>query len=314
MKENTIHPVPLAQSDPTGSVDLEDPVEVGGIIRAILEGLPGGCPDPDLLVRAIDDLVRAYAGTYPGLLRCDTLYHDLRHALETGLTMARLIDGQARIDGDGKATIDGQQALLGVLLALYHDIGLLRRDDEARIWGASLTPVHEERGVEFMRGYLPNTSLAPLTDLAEAIMPTKLIFKIPPDWSPTLRCMGSMVATADLVSQMSDRCYIEKCRDFLFKEFGAIGLSGTAGSAYPTKEALLAKTPGFYSNFISKRLDEDFGNVRRFLGVHFDGVNPYDEAIHRNLGYLAEVLSSHDFGRLRREPRVFVPTVVAKAA
>lgn len=314
MKENAIRPVPLAQSDPTGSVDLEDPLEVGGVIRAILEGLPGGCPDPELLGRSIDDLVRAFSGTYPGLLRCDTLYHDLRHALETGLTMARLIDGQARISNDDKAPVNGAQALLGVLLALYHDIGMLRRDDEAHIWGASLTPVHEERGVAFMRSYLANTSLAPLADLAESIMPTKLIFKIPQEWSPTQRCMGSMIATADLVSQMSDRCYIEKCRDFLFKEFGAIGLSGTSDSAYPTKEALLAKTPGFYTNFISKRLDEDFGNVRRFLGVHFDGVNLYDEAIHRNLAYLAEVLSARDFGRLRREPKVFVPAAVAKAA
>jgi hypothetical protein len=228
--------------------------------------------------------------------------------------MARLIDGQARTEKDDKASINGEQALLGVLLALYHDIGLLRRDNEGEIWGASLTPIHEERGVEFMQGYLADTSLAPHLALAEAIMPTKLIFKIPPEWSPTLRCMGSMVATADLVSQMSDRCYIEKCRDFLFKEFGAIGLSGTFSSAYPTKEDLLAKTPGFYTNFISKRLDDDFGNVRRFLGVHFNGVNPYDEAILRNLDYLAGVLSTNDFARLRREPKVFVPAPVAKAA
>lgn len=309
MDQNALLPDTLAQCDPTGSVDLEDPREVEAVIRAILDALPGGCYDPGLLTRAIDDLARAYSGSYPGLLRCDTLYHDLRHALETGLTMARLIDGQARQDKDDKASVNGPQALLGVLLALYHDIGLLRRNDEGHLWGASLTPIHEERGVEFMRGYLAGTSLAPYVDLAEAIMPTKLVFTMPTDWSPTLRCMGSMVATADLLSQMSDRYYLEKCRDFLFAEFGAIGLSGTAGSAYPDKETLLAKTPGFYTNFISKRLETEFGDVRRFMAIHFGGVSPYDEAILRNLDYLEGILSTQDFAALRREPRVFVPDV-----
>jgi hypothetical protein len=299
---------PLAQRDPTGTVDLEDPREVEAAIRAILDGLGGGCHDPDLLTRAIDDLVLAYSGNYPGLLRCDTLYHDLRHALETGLTMARLLDGRAR-SADDIVPLDGAHALLGVLLAFYHDIGMLRREDEGHIWGASLTPIHEERGVEFMRGYLAGTSLAGYADLAESIMPTKLVFKIPEDWPQMLRCLGSLIATADLLSQMSDRYYIEKCRDFLFLEFGAIGLAGTAGSPYPDKETLLAKTPGFYTHFISKRLDEDFGNVRRFIGVHFGGVNPYDEAIHRHLDYLGEILSSRDFDRLRRHPHAFVPAI-----
>ncbi len=311
MKQNTILPDPLAQCDPTGSVDLENPGEVLAVIRAILDGLPGGCHDADLLTRAIDDLVCCYSGGYPGLLRCDTLYHDLRHALESGLTMARLIDGQSRQDKHDTDSISGAQALLGVLLALYHDIGLLRRTGEEGIWGASLTPIHEERGVEFMRDYLADTSLASHVDLAEAIMPTKLAFTMPADWPPTLRRMGSMVATADLLSQMSDRCYLEKCRDYLFAEFSAIGLAGTADSTYPDKETLLAKTPGFYTNFISKRLDQEYGNVRRFMAVHFGGANPYDEAIHRNLDYLADVLSRQDFGALRRQPHVFVPDMPA---
>jgi hypothetical protein len=132
----------LAQRDPTGTVDLQSPREVEEAIRRLLDGLPGGCHDPELLTRAIDDLTRAYSGDYPGLLRCDTLYHDLRHALETGLTMARLIDGHARSPEADRIAIDAAHAQLGVMLALYHDIGLLRRTDEAGIWGASLTPIH----------------------------------------------------------------------------------------------------------------------------------------------------------------------------
>jgi hypothetical protein len=298
----------FSQPDPTGGVDLESPRAVEAAIRAIVDGMPGGCPDPGLLTRAIDDLVAAFRGDYPGLLRCDTLYHDLRHALETGLTMARLLDGEARIArSDGEPQIDRSHVLLGIILALYHDIGLLRRSGEAEIWGASLTPVHEERGVEFLRDYIAGTTLAGLSDKAELIMPTKLIYKIPADWPALHRKLGSMIATADLLSQMSDRCYIEKCRDFLFLEFSAIGLAGTADTPYPDRETLLAKTPGFYSGFIARRLDEDFGNVRRFIDRHFDGANPYDEAIERNLAYLGDVLATQDFAQLRRHPKVFVP-------
>jgi hypothetical protein len=298
----------LSQRDPTGSIDLESPREVEAAICAILDRMPGGCSDTGLLTRAINDLVRAFRGDYPGLLRCDTLYHDLRHALETGLTMARLLDGESRTArAEGEPRIDPSHALLGIILALYHDIGLLRRSHEADLWGASLTPVHEERGVEFLRDYLAGTSLAGLTDKAELIMPTKLIYKIPADWPALHRKLGAMIATADLLSQMSDRCYLEKCRDFLFLEFSAIGLAGTADTPYPDRETLLQKTPGFCSDFIFKRLEDDFGNVRRFINDHFDGVDPYGDAIQRNLAYLCDILAKDDYGLLRRHPRVFVP-------
>ncbi len=300
-------PACLAQCDPTGRVDLEDARVVESEIVAILARRMGPI-DPGLLSRAIADLSRAYRGEYPGLLRCDTLYHDMRHALETGLTMARLLDGHAqRAAAENLPAIDGRLALLGMVLALYHDIGLLRRPNEADIWGATLTPVHEERGVEFMRGYLAGTPLADLTDLTDLIMPTKLVFKIPPDWSPLRRHLGSLIATADLLSQMADRCYLEKCRDFLFLEFSAIGLAGTSSSPYPDRETLLAKTPAFYTGFIDRRLSEEFGNVRRLIAVHHAGFDPYDAAIRRNLDYLAGILASQDFTRLRRHPKTFVP-------
>jgi hypothetical protein len=297
----------LSQRDPTGSVDLESPRAVEAAIRGILDGMPGGCPDPGLLTRAVDDLVAAFSGSYPGLLRCDTLYHDLRHALETGLTMARLLDGEARAGTTTAPPIDSRHALLGIILALYHDIGMLRRDNEADIWGASLTPIHEERGVEFLRRYLAGTHLADLADKAGLIMPTKLIFRMPADWPALDRKLAAMVATADLLSQMSDRCYLEKCRDFLFLEFSAIGLAGTDGSPYPTRETLLEKTPGFCTGFIFRRLDDDFANVRRFINAHFDGADPYGDAIQRNLDYLCCILAKQDFALLRRHPKVFVP-------
>jgi len=293
--------------DPTGQVNLQDPVAVAAAIDRILRGLYGRDYDAPLLARATADLVDAYRGSYPGLLRCDTLYHDLRHALETGLTTARLIDGHAR----APATLPGERigaddALLCVLLALYHDIGLLRRKHEAHLWGPVLIPVHEERGVEFMQGWLANTRLAPLADAAKLIMPTKLIFRIPADWPAGARLQASLIATADLLSQFADRCYLEKCRDFLFEEFRAFGLAGTADSPYPDRETLLRKTPDFFAATFRDRLENEFGGAYRLMEAHTGDGNPWQEAIDRNLGFLADVLSARAFSRLRRRPQTFV--------
>jgi hypothetical protein len=297
----------LSQRDPTGEIDLEDPAAVLAAIRTILGALYGDACRGDLLDRAVVDAVRAYRGDYPGLLRCDTLYHDLRHALETGLTMARLLDGHARsLPPDSAAKIDADHAVAGILLAFFHDIGLLRREGEAHLWGPVLTPVHEERGVEFMHPYLARTALAPLADKAELIMATKLVFKMPATWPAPDRLLASLLASADLLSQLADRCYLEKCRDFLFLEFSAIGLAGGADTPYPDRETLLAKTPQFFSGLIRTRLDEEFGGVHRLMEKHFSGANPYEAAIQRNLGYLTAALAEHDLTRLRRRPRIFI--------
>jgi len=293
--------------DPTGEVDLEDTAAVEQAINEILDRSYGGGYDAALLARGIADVIRAYRGEYPGLLRCDTLYHDLRHALETGLTTARLLDGYAKANGtETPGRVDGEHALLAVLLALFHDVGLLRRETEEQLWGPVLIPIHEERGVEFMKEYLSDTSLAHLAELARLIMPTKLTFHMPDDWTGEDRLLASMVASADLLSQCADRCYLEKCRDFLFEEFSAFGLAGKPDSPYPDRETLLAKTPAFFSGLFRQRLDDEFGSVHRLLQVHTGDGNPWMDAIDRTLEYLETLLPNKDFSRLRRRPERFV--------
>jgi len=293
--------------DPTGEVNLEDPAAVETAVRAILDRKYAGDYDVALLHSAIADVLRAYRGDYPGLLRCDTLYHDLRHSLEAGLTMARLLDGYAGSHSpSGAAGIDADQALLGVLLALFHDIGLIRRDSEAHLWGPALTPIHEERGVEFMQGYLPKTTLGAHVGKAKLIMATKLVFKIPASWTMTEQTLGSMIATADLVTQLSDRYYLEKCRDFLFLEFTAFGLAGKLGSPYPDRETLLERTPPFVEGFLYKRLDEDFQGVRRYLRAHMAGTDPWEDAIQQNLKFLKTLLETNRLDRLRRNPTRYI--------
>lgn len=293
--------------DPTGEVDLEDTAAVAATITEILDRNYGDGYDAALLASAIADAIRAYRGDYPGLLRCDTLYHDLRHALEAGLTTARLLDGYAKARAsEALDAIDAERALLAVLLALFHDVGLLRRDSEAHLWGPVLIPIHEERGVEFMTAYLADTSLAHLVGLAKLIMPTKLTFQMPDDWTGEERTLGSMIATADLLSQCADRCYLEKCRDFLFEEFAAFGLAGKPDSPYPDRETLLAKTPAFFTGLLRQRLDNEFSGTYRLLQIHTGDGNPWMEAIDRTLDYLGTLLANKDLSRLRRRPERFV--------
>ena len=297
----------LSRFDPTGEIDLEHPVAVEMATKSILDRLYGESYDSALFKQGIEVLVQAYRGRYPGLLRCDTLYHDLRHALETGLTMARLLDAHAKSLPSGSAdNIDGSRALLGVLLALFHDVGLLRRETEAESWGPVFTPIHEERGVEFMRRHLAETTLASLAGKAELIMPTKLIFKMPDTWSPADRKLGSMIASADLLSQMADCCYLEKCWHFLFLEFTAFGLAGTPDSTYPDRETLLIKTHAFYFKLIAPRLEQELCGVYRLMDAYYSGDDPYQRSIQRNLGYLEAILTLQDFSRLRRRPRPYV--------
>ena len=298
----------FGQLDPTHQVFLHDPAMVEKAIKEILDPIYGNSYDAELLSRAIHDLVQAYRGDYPGLLRCDTLYHDLRHALETGLTTARLLDGNAKSlkPGEEHNHFDADHALLAVLLALYHDIGLQRRVDEENLWGPVLIPIHEERGVTFMEKYLATTSLSRLANKSFTIMATKLIFNMPDTWSAFDRRLASIVASADLMSQMSDRYYLEKCRDFLFVEFSAIGLAGKLDSVYPDRETLLAKTPDFFKWVINQRLEEEYSGVYRLIEAHTGGGNPWMESIEQNMAFLNEILCTGEFDRLHRTPVTFI--------
>jgi hypothetical protein len=290
--------------DPTRTVDLKDPDAVLTAIDALLSRRFGQDYGRPLLERAINDVAQAFRGDYPGLLRCDTLYHDLRHALDSGLAMARLLDGQTLSTApESPEHIDREHALLGVVLALFHDIGLLRRTDEAHMQGAQLTPIHEARGVEFMRDYLGRTVLAHLAEKSELIMVTRLVWHMPADLVPLDRAISCLLGTADIMSQLADRCYLEKCRDFLFVEFSAIGLAGAPGLPYPDPETLLKNTPGFYSGLLRDRIHNEYTDADRYMKVHFGGECPYEASIKRNLSFLEELLATEQLPRLQRVPQ-----------
>ena len=298
----------LNQNDVTNRVNVEESDQVRDAVIALFNArYPGADLAP--LARAFDDVKALFEGSYPGYLRCDTLYHDARHTLDMTLAMARLVEGHDRIC-PGAETLGPRRATLGVVIALLHDSGYMRRASEGHIEnGAVFTKIHVSRSADFLSRYLPILGFG-----AEAETAARLVhftgYEMDVDdikvADPKDRLLGYMVGTADLIGQMSDRMYLEKCREFLFQEFvlGSIAREtlpdGREVVRYASPEDLIYKTPGFYEYVARDRINRKLGAADRWAEAHFDGPSLYQAAIDSNMSYLREAIESADLNRLRR--------------
>lgn len=105
---------------------------------------------------------------------------------------------------------------------------------------------------------------------------------------------------------MSDRLYLEKCRDYLYDEFvlGGIATQRRADReiVYASPADLLRKTPEFYRQIEAERLDGFFSEAHRYAAVHFGGEPLYQKGIARNLRYLERLIPDDRLDLLRRVP------------
>lgn len=268
----------------------------------------------DPLRKSFDYFEKLFAGNVPGYLGVDTVYHDKQHTLDITLALARLIVGYERQHGPTQQ-LGAERAIVGLITGLFHDVGYLRRADESEFRnGAELTRIHVSRGAQFLAGYLPTLGLESWVPVATQIVHftgyeiplAQIAVSDPRDIK-----LGHLVGTADMIGQMADRCYLEKCRDRLYPEFvlGGMALPVATNGGRQVKYAsgldLLRQTPDFISETRAKRLDASFGAAYRYLEVLFAGRNPYIEAIDRNVDYLRQVLRSENWRMLRRNPPVF---------
>jgi hypothetical protein len=278
--------------DVTNRINTTDPVCVKLEVIRIFRALYSRNQTP-ILNRAFDDVVRVYRGQYPGYTKCDTEYHDLQHVLDVTLAMARLLDGYEHSRADGPA-IGERNFQLGVICALYHDVGYIRRvRDKKHAKGAEYTSIHVSRGAKFLREYLPTIGLEDVAEVAGSIVHFTG-YEVPvgrirvPD--PIFRLVGSLLGSADIIAQMSDRCYLEKCRDRLYPEFVAGGITKKRTDngevvVFASADDLLRKTPSFYQN-ATRRLDEDLGGAYQFAQSHFGGTNLYMDALRQNIRFV----------------------------
>ena len=295
--------------DVTNLVNTTDPAAVNREVNRIFAQLYPGS-STHVLNRAFKDLVRLHHGKYPGYRACDTTYHNLQHTLDVTLAMARLMDGYERSPERADA-LGARLFGLGTVTALFHDIGYLRRESDTRHKnGAEYTIKHVGRGARFLEGYLGKLGMTKLAPVAARIVhftgyerPINTI-RLP---NPIFTILGYMLGTADIIAQMSDRCYLEKCRDRLFPEFVEGGLAARdetdhrAGVQFKSAEELVLKTPGFYRTAID-RLNNQLGGVYRFAETHFKGRNFYIETMEKNIRFATEVGKLRDLSLLRRLP------------
>ncbi|WP_116364797.1 hypothetical protein [Parahaliea mediterranea] len=282
-----------AHLDVTATVDVTDPDAVAGEICRLF-----GQRFPQLAQATIQalvgDFVRLYRGDYPGFRACDVGYHDIQHVLDVTLAMVRLIDGHEQSVAEHER-LGADLALAGLCAALFHDAGYIRRTRDTRHRnGAAYTRVHVNRSARWLKEYLPTVGLGHLAEpAARAVQFTNC--SRAPDQMPAQaggeRRLGELLGTADLIAQLADVNYVEKCRDRLFAEFVEGGLAGVQaegylGATYRTPDDLLDSTPAFMRWVIRERLEDGFHGAYHYAAQHFGGTNPYMDAIAANYARL----------------------------
>ena len=298
--------------DVTNRIQTTDPVSVEREIDRLFRLLYPGA-SPRMMMLAFEDTARLYGGNYPGFLACDTSYHDLQHVMEVTLAMSRLMDGHERSRRESPA-LGASLFQLGIVTALFHDMGYLRKATETDAkTGAVFTINHVSRGAAFLRGYLPQIGMSEYAEAgAELIHYTGYEKRVGEILiaEPLLRLLGSLLGSSDIIAQMADRCYLEKCRDRLYPEFveGGVAIKKTAMGEqiiFSSGDDLVKKTPAFFDTAV-QRLEQDLGGTYNYAATHFGGFNLYLHAASKNV-HFAKQVSGNSRHSLRRTPPVTLP-------
>jgi hypothetical protein len=298
--------------DITDKIRTTDPIEVCDRTVDLFRTLyPDGNPRP--MQRAFKDLSQLYHGKHPDYHGCDTEYHDIQHVLDVTLAMARLLDGYQR-DQEKTAPLSPELFNVGIVIALFHDVGYLRRrNDRKHRFGAEYTLTHVGRGAKFLREYLPNIGLKKYAaDASVHFTGYERDAETIRMADPVLRRIGEILGTADIIAQMSDRCYLEKCHDRLYPEFVLGGIArrkmpdGQIKVIYKSGKDLLSKTPAFYVNAM-KRLDEKLHQAYRYAETYFGGQNLYIVEMEKNAAHATAAITASGRSQLRRAPPNTVP-------
>jgi hypothetical protein len=230
------------------------------------------------------------------------------------LAMTRLMVGYER-SVEAEQRFGAERAVMGLVTSLFHDAGYIREfEDQKHHNGAEFTLYHVTRSARFLARFLPTLGMESWVPVATRIVHfTGYEIKLSqiPLTDVRDRKLGALLGTADLIAQMADRCYLEKCRDRLYLEFVLGGIAAAADSdgalqvRYSSGLDLLRQTPQFVRDTRIRRLEGEFEHAYRYIEPLFDGKNPYIEAIDRNLGYLNRVLRTERWPMLRRNPPLF---------
>ena len=229
-----------------------------------------------------------YNGAFPGYKMCNTEYHNFNHVNQVFLATARIIDGLNIYE----VAFDETKAVNLLIASLLHDIGYIQETNDIEGTGAKYTATHVARGIEFTEKNYEALNLLPenvsaITSLIECTC-------LSPDpidelTGEDLLC-GAIIATADIIGQMSDRTYLEKLL-FLYYEFLEAGIGG-----YNTAFDILRKTHMFYQTTkerLNGKLCSFYDLAKYHFKVRYDiDENLYMVAIDNQMDYLYKII--HD--------------------
>ncbi|RUM45233.1 MAG: hypothetical protein DSY80_03570 [Desulfocapsa sp.] len=277
--------IALAKLFETGKTD--DPLDE---IQFIIGRMSPGFPQAPL-IELHRELELLFNGKHPLYRQSNTKYHNLDHTYSVVLATARIFHG---LFCDGWPVSD-ETLNKALYSAYFHDCGLLLKITEEAETGARFTIGHEKRSMFFMADYLQEKgfSMPFITDCSVIIQSTNL--GINPDTlffpSAEMQLASFAVGTADILAQMADRYYLERL-PLLFQEFQEGGIDRHSSTL-----ELMRQTSDFYESVVVDRLSQVFGNLVKYMRIHFRerwGVDRslYLESIKKNLKYNQYILET----------------------
>jgi len=299
-----------AQYDVSNSIKVTDSQAVCNAVCDIFHSCYLAADD-SIIRQAFEDFDNLFEGHFSGFNACDTFYHDKQHTLDMTLALARLIDGHER-QSDRVHTFGAKLTSLAIITALFHDSGYIRKTGDQKSYnGAQYTSIHVSRSASFLSNYLHMTGMPEFADIA-ANMVHYTGYEVSPDKiklpDEKFHLLGYMLGTADLIAQMSDRCYLEKCRERLFPEFELGGMTrkqsddGQTVILFESADDLLAKTPLFYNFEVKNRLNNLFQQVYKYAEAHFGSNNLYLDYLDKNINHIETLISTDKLSSLSRLP------------
>jgi hypothetical protein len=268
------------------AVDCDKTRPVADFVRAKFRALYPSSSD-SWLTRVFEDIDGLFAGRNPAYSAIDLHYHNLRHTLMATACMVDLLEGQHSTDGDEHLKArDFELAIAGVLM---HDTGYMKLRSDTGGTGAKYTFCHILRSCAFAASYLPEVGVTDVEveNVLSAINCTgpnseisRLRFR-----DPVTRMVGCALATADYIGQLSDPHYPDKLGELFleFHESDEFSNVPPERRVFKSENDLVCRTPGFWSDFVKPKLDNDFQAVYRFLARPIrSGHNEYMAAIEAN--------------------------------
>jgi hypothetical protein len=302
--------------DVTNTVQVSSVKQVCAAVRHLFESQFSSAAF-DSVWMAFHDFERLYTGKHPDYHAVDTSYHDIQHTLDVTLALARLIVGHER-SVDALERLGEDRARFALVAALFHDAGYIRhrRRDSHAVNGAVFTTSHVSRSGAYLENYLPSIGQDAFVPVVSRVVHftgyEKKLDEIELEDTRDTKA-GHLIGTADLLVQMADRCYLEKCRDRLYPEFVvgevAVNLEATGSHAiYQSGRDLLQKTIDFYQSLARTRLEIAFDRAYRYMeAVFVDNQNPYLSFIDKNMIFLEKIKRDGDWSVLRRRPPCVMP-------